>query len=211
MPVLHLPDFESLFCDGRYAPEYRVPLKDRAYCNLFMNNATWGSTLCQRDDNCSYTEPMTPMYIMWMCQCAGLAVGNGLMLLCILTGDWQKLADLAVAYYNEEEEGEELVSRSFGGAEAAAAGSGPTDSAVDIEGISKGGETNIYGAADASKASRPVSPAINLQPKQPRPKSASPGAAGGGGAVGARGGPGTKHGMRNDGIRAAEPPSEKND
>ena len=47
-----------------FAPEYRVPLKDKDYCNDFMANATWGSTLCQRDDNCSYTEPLSPMFIM---------------------------------------------------------------------------------------------------------------------------------------------------
>ena len=131
------------------------------------------------------------------------------MLLCILTGNWQKLADLAVAYYNEEE-GEEMATRSSG----TGSGSGAANSAADIEGISKSGETNIYEAAEAPGASRPVSPEIVLQPKQPRPKSGSgeaEAAAAGGGAGGGGAGSTSKHGARNDGIRAAEPPTEKDE
>lgn len=90
-----------------YTPAYLVPWKDKAYCNAFMKNATWGSTLCTNDYNCSYEGPMSPMYIMWVCQCAGLFVGNLLMLICIITANWEKLADIAVAYAAEEEEEEE--------------------------------------------------------------------------------------------------------
>ena len=41
--------------------------------------------------------------IMWMCQNVGLAAGNLLMAIAIITANWQKLADQAVAYAAEEE------------------------------------------------------------------------------------------------------------
>ena len=40
---------------------------------------------------------------MWMCQNVGLAAGNLLMAIAIITANWQKLADQAVAYAAEEE------------------------------------------------------------------------------------------------------------
>ena len=40
---------------------------------------------------------------MWMCQNVGLAAGNLLMAIAIVTANWQKLADQAVAYAAEEE------------------------------------------------------------------------------------------------------------
>jgi MATE family multidrug resistance protein len=88
----------------QFTPAYMVPPKDKIYCNAYMKNATWGSTLCEDDDNCSYSAPNSPMYIMWCCQCAALVAGNTLMLICIVTANWEKLAKLAVEYAEQEEE-----------------------------------------------------------------------------------------------------------
>jgi hypothetical protein len=91
----------------QFTPAYMIPPQDKQHCNDYMKNATWGSTLCEDDDYCSYSEPYSPMYIMWLCQCAALLAGNTLMLICIITGNWEKLAKIAVEYAAQEEEEEE--------------------------------------------------------------------------------------------------------